>query len=601
VVEGPILTGQDFARVQNDASATAVQLYVGGAPYGSPVNPGGSTTTLFTGLSAALIEGASVSATQTVGGEESDLAYPRGVGIPPAPSVQSPVVPGSTRVTVFGVSTIPGATASLVSVYVNGEWVADGDAGTAIVRVTVPALAEGDEVTATQTVNELESQESATVVVREFSDPGLGLNWIETSPLPWGTTDTQAWYLNGYVYAIGGRTYETPDTPSASDQAYYAEVQSDGSIGPWIETTPLPAPRAAFGGAAWDGKLYVWGGWDQGFPTRSTCHYCTPNPDGSIPSWTTSTVTIPGPAPGDVAMDAFGRGMSQFQDTLYIVNGELEFGAGGFGNTPTVWYSNLTAGGDYSEWIETTDTTAIDARGSWFHGVASIEGTTQNYLYRVAGNYRGTTENNVIKAPINPDGSVGDWTEEPSLLAARYEHACTVVDNNWIFVVGGLTGATPTDTVFYTSVDHDTGNLNGWRTGASYPIAMSRNAAIAYEVGGAWYVLNVSGGEYSGGSGERFPECYYTKVIIDSDGDGVGDEVDLCPTTVPGYEVRPDGCMISDCNSDDAVDLLDLAAYSACLANDPTGETCLECFDLNGDSMVDLADWTGIHNQLTGP
>ncbi len=600
VVSAPILIGQDSVKVSHSADATAVQVYIDGAPYGDPVDPGGATETIFTELGSLLDEGVSVSATQTIGGETSDLAYPRGVGVPPAPSVQSPIEPGDTRVTVYGVSMLEGAVASAVTVYVNDTFRATAPAGQPIVRVNTGELFDGDVVTATQTVNGLISSRSSPITVALAGEPPLGLNWIETSPLPWGITDTQAWYLNGYVYAIGGRTYEGELTPQATDRAYYAEVQSDGSIGPWQETTPLPGFRAAMAGAAWDGKLYLWGGWDQGWPTRDTCYYATPNPDGSITSWTTSSVTIPPPDVDGTGMDALGRGMSQFQDTLYIINGEYDY-PGGFGNSPKCWYSNLAGGGDYGTWIETTDTTEIDSRGSWFHGLASIEGTTENYLYRVAGNYRGTTESNVIKSAINPDGSLGPWSDVEELPAGRYEHACTVVDNKFIFAIGGLSGATPQDTVFYSSVDLDTGDLSGWRSAASYPFAVSRNAAVGYEVDGVWYILNVSGGEYSGASGERFPECYYTAVIVDSDGDGVADDDDVCPGTVPGYEVRPNGCMISDCNSDSRVDLFDMGCYQTCVGAETPDATCLESFDLNDDGEVDLGDWPGVLNQLTGP
>ena len=163
-VVGPIVGNQDSVRILNDAAATAVQLYINGVPEGSPVTPSG-TMTDFTGLS--LTVGDSISATQTIGGVETDFAYPRVLTAQPVPPiVQSPIAPGSTSVSLSGIYDAAYASASLVTVYVNGA--AHGTAvpagSTATVALDV-SLVTGDIVTATQTVNAATSAESDPVVV----------------------------------------------------------------------------------------------------------------------------------------------------------------------------------------------------------------------------------------------------------------------------------------------------------------------------------------------------------------------------------------------------------------------------------------------------
>ncbi|MFN0135792.1 MAG: dockerin type I domain-containing protein [Phycisphaerae bacterium] len=168
VVGAPLAGNQTGVRITNDATATAVQLYVNGVAVGSPVVPSG-TTTDFTGLT--LVAGDSVSAKQTIAAVESDFAYPRAVAARPSPpSVLSPTPPGGTSVTVNNASNVQFATASLVSVTLTRANVVIDTASAApagaSVNVTMNiALANGDVLRATQTVNGATSDPSAAVTV----------------------------------------------------------------------------------------------------------------------------------------------------------------------------------------------------------------------------------------------------------------------------------------------------------------------------------------------------------------------------------------------------------------------------------------------------
>jgi hypothetical protein len=354
------------------------------------------------------------------------------------------------------------------------------------------------------------------------AEPPAIVEWIETSELPFGLTDHALVYLNGYIYCLGGRTGSGVGTPStyATDYAFYAPVNCDGSIGAWQQTTSLPEARACHGAAAYNGRIYVWGGWTVNWPTRNTCWYADPNPDGTLGAWQVSDVTIPDDV-GQIQMDSFGRGDLVYNGTLYIINGERNDGS----LSSNCYYSTITGGGDYSPWALTSQTESV----CWFHGVAVIEGTTDTYIHRVAGNHGGTTEREMFRTTIESDGSLGTWVEDPRQLpGARYEHACVSANNKWIFAICGLDGFTPQNSVYYTAVDPNTGALVDWRDGPDYPETVSRNRAVSYSVGNNTYILVVGGGPYTGTDGNRTPRCYYAVLtgVISGDVDGDGD-VDL--------------------------------------------------------------------------
>jgi hypothetical protein len=475
------------------------------------------------------------------------------------PTIVTPILEGDTEITVTDLL----FTVDQVELYLDGDLLQSQDVSTPDdVVFTVDPAAVGNVYTARQ-------HDSVTGFWSDFSEPAEVrpvpiLEWIQTSPLPMGLTGHQLVELNGYIYCIGGRSN---DSPSAVDTVYYAPVNGDGSIGAWAATINLPQELACHGAAAYEGRVYAWGGWTFNYPTVNTCYYADQNADGSLGAWVTSAVTIPDNvdvSPPGIQMDAMGRGDMIYNGVLYIINGEWDNGET-FNNTNNCYYSTITPEGDFSPWILTTPTETVD--GSWFHGVAVIEGTTETYMYRVAGNYRGTTEWDMYRNTVQPDGSLGEWVEEPlHLPSGRYEHACASADNKWIFAICGLYGADPQNTVYYTEVDPDTGAFLGWFEGPTYPETVSRNAAVTYSVNGTTYLLVAGGGPYSAGQGNRTPNCYYAEIQ---------ETEELCPGDVDG---------------DGDTDLSDLAALLAAYGSAPGDPNWNPACDFDSDSDVDLGD-----------
>jgi len=87
-----------------------------------------------------------------------------------------------------------------------------------------------------------------------------------------------------------------------------------------------------------------------------------------------------------------------------------------------------------------------------------------------------------------------------------------------------------------------------------------------------------------------------TPPPLDTDGDGVPDDADLCPGTPEGAEVDENGCEIidacaGDANGDDTVDPLDAGYVSARLGcSVGTGDAACDSADQNDDGVVDPLD-----------
>ncbi len=127
----------------------------------------------------------------------------------------------------------------------------------------------------------------------------LKQTWRTGQNKPTPVANIDAVVLNGQVIVPGG--YTAAGTPTDVVEAY--DVISDE----WTSLTALPAPRFAYAIAAYDGKAYVFGGWDGQRYANSTFVY-----DPQARRWTTGAA-LP-----------IGRGFAgaaTLNDVIYVVGG----------------------------------------------------------------------------------------------------------------------------------------------------------------------------------------------------------------------------------------------------------------------------------------
>lgn len=233
--------------------------------------------------------------------------------------------------------------------------------------------------------NNLSSVEYDTI----NADGSLGASWTSVNGLPSGRSLEQAVAYNGNIYVIGGRVSSSQSTsntvwyapvtatgslgswvdnssnylPSGADRnsfgaaisqvykgggvyasylyvaggvtssgtyrndVYYAPINSDGTIGTWGTTISFNTPRDAFSMIAYNGMLYVVGGYDGS--AKTDIQYAAVNAsDGSLSGWNyTSDVD---------------RGMNARQ--VVAANGYIYF-IGDEGSGTQIKYASINANG----------------------------------------------------------------------------------------------------------------------------------------------------------------------------------------------------------------------------------------------------------------
>ena len=111
--------------------------------------------------------------------------------------------------------------------------------------------------------------------------------WTTQTSLPSTTAQPGVAAYNGYIYIVGGYS---PTSSTQTSAVYYGQVQN-GQITAWNTGAPLPNPTSAPWVAALDGFLIVYGG-SVGGTIVGTAYYAQINSNGSLGPWISSPNTI---------------------------------------------------------------------------------------------------------------------------------------------------------------------------------------------------------------------------------------------------------------------------------------------------------------------
>ena len=295
----------------------------------------------------------------------------------------------------------------------------------------------------------------STVSYAAINANGTIGSWTGTTALPTATDGANAIAYNGYLYVIGGFTTATTAVVD------YAPINANGTIGSWTATTALPTATTVATSVVYNGYLYEIGGWN-GTTIFTTVDYAPINADGTIGTWT-----------GTTALPTATR-----ESTSVVYNGYL-YEIGGYATpiTATVDYAPINANGTIGAWTATTSlpTATDDATSVVYNG----------YVYEIGGN-TGSLTAVVDYAPINANGTIGSWTASVSIPTAT-DVSSSIVYNGYLYEIGGIAGVV-TATVSYAKID-PAGYTTSYTSTTALPATTRDATSVAYngylyEIGG---------------------------------------------------------------------------------------------------------------------
>jgi len=319
------------------------------------------------------------------------------------------------------------------------------------------------------------SGEYSDVQYAKTNADGTVGQWSSTTSLPRKSCNHASVVYNGYLYVLGGWS----QTTGTKNEVNFAKFNGDGTIGQWATTASFDVPRTALASFAHNGFLYVVGGSD-GFVYFKDVQFARINPDGTVEPWS-ATTDMPDVRIGGRSVAASGH--------VYLSGGVLKDGV-----TPAndVFYSKLNADGTIGSWTQAPGF----PNPRYYHTSVAYH----DRLYIFGGSTgAGNQTDDVQFAEIKSDGSLGSWVTTTRLPAARHSHA-TLVSNGFAFVIGGERGGTCQNDVLFAPIRPDGHVGTTWVVASHVPEPVSRPTSVIYK-----------GYLYAAG-GALFPEGYSNSV-----------------------------------------------------------------------------------------
>ena len=249
------------------------------------------------------------------------------------------------------------------------------------------------------------------------ADGTLG-SWTTATSLPQVQAISNVFVTKNRVYLCGGYT----DNSTVTTACWTAVINSDGTIGTWSSAPSLP------GGVGWGATfvtknhVYIIGG-GNGVGATNNIYVATISSDGTINSWVSG-----GSFPSNVS----GHAWFVTKNRVYIVGGG--------------------SGGIYSNAIYTATINSDGTLGSWSlndrhlpEAVAAAQFfTTKNTAYVIGGYNNAGYLSRTYHAPINPDGTLGEWVASPNAIPQQYWGGETFVTKNRVYICAGQIGSAGT-------------------------------------------------------------------------------------------------------------------------------------------------------------
>ncbi|MBO9540320.1 IPT/TIG domain-containing protein [bacterium] len=277
--------------------------------------------------------------------------------------------------------------------------------------------------------------------------------------------------IGGYIYVVGGMSND-----GEMNTLVRATISIDGSIGNFASVTGIALGTARTGAscAVVGNHLYVLGG-SKGASYLDTIERAHLIGSGSLSTQTSPGITLETARSGHTAVP--------IRNYLYLVGG-----TSGASYLSTVERATVASDATIGSFTRVAAVNLSQARSQ--HAIAVIG----DYLYVIGGRtgasaYTGTVE----RATINADGSLTGFSPVAgtNLVQARAGHTATVL-GGYLYVVGGYNG-TYLDAVERAPINAD-GTIGNFSTFAGATLNTGRSGHTATVLGGFLYVMSGESG-----------------------------------------------------------------------------------------------------------
>ncbi len=303
--------------------------------------------------------------------------------------------------------------------------------------------------------------------------------WLQTSPLLAPRSGAGVLEVNGVIYAIAGI-----DGKQFLRSSEYSAIHDDGTLAAWRAGSELNEARGFFGVAAHGGFLYAVGGGNgpSGHHLLRSVERAAVRADGSLGPWReTQQLNLPR------------------RCAKVVASGDYLYAIGGFGGAllDSVERARFNGDGSLGPWEMLPDKLT---RPRYIHAEAEVNGR----LYIVGGHAEqgGMGEAAVEFTALSKEKDLSSWHGTAALIQGRYGLAAAS-HGDYLYALGGMSGATFYDVIEKNHVDAD-GALGVWHDTTPLPAPLADLGVVVY---GDW--MYVIGGTSPKG---YFNSVYYARI-----------------------------------------------------------------------------------------
>lgn len=283
-----------------------------------------------------------------------------------------------------------------------------------------------------------------------LSGGALSGTWSSVNSLPAALDQAGTVVSNGYIYVIGGYN-GTVNLKTV----YYAQIQTNGTIGAWASALDLPQTVTRMGAASYNGYVYSVGGYN-GTATIPNVYVAKSGSAGVLTAWSSLT-SLPNMTQSLM--------VTAYKGYLYAINGN----SGSAGYT-AVYYAAINSDGTIGSWLTTSSTPVTNSNAS---AVAY-----NDYIYYVGGYNGSAVVATVAYVHVNVDGSLGAWGTTTSLPTVLESVSIGIYDG-YIYEMAGDAGSAGNANVRYAQINSD-GTLGSWNATTSLPVAHTFTSSVMY-------------------------------------------------------------------------------------------------------------------------